>query len=537
MAKKTNRLIWVIIIVIGIYLMGIEKTDSGIEWFSKDKLFSTIWRSSWSWCEGTRQVAEESGDYNFVSDDCYECTEEVAVCNGYYSSWKDGTYDFNQGTGCKFDGTHRDDWFFVRYTSGDPTTGTQILLDCAENLLIVSNAYCVNSNTLNIDGTNVNCGTGNECREDDFGIGYCYVNDAPVITSCTDTDGSNANNQGTVTINWNTGGSDTFTDYCSSSLQVAEYSCQGLEVKTNLISCPNGCLDGACTTCTNACTSGAKQCSDSTHYQVCGNYDTDSCTEWGSSTACPTGQTCSGAGVCSTTVVNDNFKINSLNGVLPLYIQGQQISFSVNVQNLKATQGEMKLECGSYSKTWILNHLIGTQSMYSLPITNCVTGEPGVMTRTITLGSNEQIPVLMSSVATGEAGANGILCQAFEKCANQCPEGDMNCIGISSQKYVFYTLSSIGTCTPTTEICDSVDNDCDNQTDEGSSICPTGKTCTNGVCVTTGCTIPGDVDVCCKLTLNEAVDFATKFKKGETSYSLNQAVDIATKFKKGENVC
>ena len=67
--------------------------------------------------------------------------------------------------------------------------------------------------------------------------------------------------------------------------------------------------DGNCLTftvkseppCTNECsTFGAKQCSGTTGYKTCGNYDPDSCLEWSSVTKCPTGQTCS-SGVCQTT--------------------------------------------------------------------------------------------------------------------------------------------------------------------------------------------------------------------------------------------
>ena len=49
--------------------------------------------------------------------------------------------------------------------------------------------------------------------------------------------------------------------------------------------------------CNDDCTLGSKQCSGS-GYQTCGNYDSDSCTEWSTTTSCATGQTCSG-GVCS----------------------------------------------------------------------------------------------------------------------------------------------------------------------------------------------------------------------------------------------
>ena len=50
--------------------------------------------------------------------------------------------------------------------------------------------------------------------------------------------------------------------------------------------------------CTDECTSGTTQCSGSGKVQTCGNYDGDSCLEWGGDTDCNDGQICS-AGVCT----------------------------------------------------------------------------------------------------------------------------------------------------------------------------------------------------------------------------------------------
>ena len=52
--------------------------------------------------------------------------------------------------------------------------------------------------------------------------------------------------------------------------------------------------------CTNACTSGTKQCSGTGAYQVCSDTNGDGCTEWGTAVACSSGQTCSN-GICSST--------------------------------------------------------------------------------------------------------------------------------------------------------------------------------------------------------------------------------------------
>ncbi|MDO8524602.1 MAG: hypothetical protein Q7R99_03165, partial [bacterium] len=56
--------------------------------------------------------------------------------------------------------------------------------------------------------------------------------------------------------------------------------------------------------CTNACSANQKQCSTNGQYQLCGNYDTDSCLEWSTSYTCPTGQTCGGSGVCQSNCTN-----------------------------------------------------------------------------------------------------------------------------------------------------------------------------------------------------------------------------------------
>lgn len=52
--------------------------------------------------------------------------------------------------------------------------------------------------------------------------------------------------------------------------------------------------------CTDECSpSGAVSCYNTTAVRTCGNYDNDTCLEWGSASACAAGQLCS-AGVCST---------------------------------------------------------------------------------------------------------------------------------------------------------------------------------------------------------------------------------------------
>jgi hypothetical protein len=87
----------------------------------------------------------------------------------------------------------------------------------------------------------------------------------------------------------------------------------GCYVWSSLINqCPYNttCANGICTanpappSCTNECTSSERRCSADGKYQICGNYDTDSCTEWSTAYSCPTGQTCQGNGVCTATCTN-----------------------------------------------------------------------------------------------------------------------------------------------------------------------------------------------------------------------------------------
>jgi len=101
------------------------------------------------------------------------------------------------------------------------------------------------------------------------------------------------------------------TDECSVSGQRV---CEGNGYKTcgnydsdsclewsSVTSCGWGqtCSNGSCqATCTDECSSGQRRCSGN-GYQICGNYDSDSCTEWGDGQACGWNETCSN-GYCSS---------------------------------------------------------------------------------------------------------------------------------------------------------------------------------------------------------------------------------------------
>lgn len=100
---------------------------------------------------------------------------------------------------------------------------------------------------------------------------------------------------------------------CTDVCEVAAERCAGTDIQRCVIdpvsrctvwATPEACAGGLvcsgdeCTaSCSDACTDGARRCGGAAGYQVCA-LQSSGCTEWGAETACPTDQTCSGAGVC-----------------------------------------------------------------------------------------------------------------------------------------------------------------------------------------------------------------------------------------------
>jgi hypothetical protein len=87
-----------------------------------------------------------------------------------------------------------------------------------------------------------------------------------------------------------------------SGVMVCEYR-SGLDVWiwAEPVDCPTdeSCSCGRCRPgCVDECAQGSKRCQED-GYQTCGNFDADSCMEWGAVTPCTGGQTCSN-GSCST---------------------------------------------------------------------------------------------------------------------------------------------------------------------------------------------------------------------------------------------
>lgn len=81
------------------------------------------------------------------------------------------------------------------------------------------------------------------------------------------------------------------------------------------------CFNGACITpvCNNECSLGQITCTDGTHYQACGNYDADSCLEFGGTTSsCSSPDICQNGG-CVTPAVPCDSPWDSRDGGFLLY--------------------------------------------------------------------------------------------------------------------------------------------------------------------------------------------------------------------------
>ena len=73
--------------------------------------------------------------------------------------------------------------------------------------------------------------------------------------------------------------------------------------------CADGqtCESGQCTgtpNCTNECRQSEKRCTNNNGFEVCGDYNSDTCLEWGGERACPAGMSCSN-GECLSQCVDE----------------------------------------------------------------------------------------------------------------------------------------------------------------------------------------------------------------------------------------
>ncbi|MRG98495.1 C1 family peptidase [Polyangium spumosum] len=83
-------------------------------------------------------------------------------------------------------------------------------------------------------------------------------------------------------------------------------TCGSLGYQSGTLSCHADCSLNTSGCCNNECVAGATQCANSDAQQTCGNYDADTCMEWGALTTCP----CVG-NACATQQCNNGVKEGS----------------------------------------------------------------------------------------------------------------------------------------------------------------------------------------------------------------------------------
>ncbi len=258
-----------------------------------------------------------------------------ACCPAGYCGWGDGV---NQTRTCLASGITRETlwgrevcnsgvWYTPKYGWGCDLFGAcqsgscQMIGDyhyCYDHLPIpsssssflydIGNNYCAGT-CRGCAAQGVNCGiTSDNCG------GYVYCGTCASGYSCS-------SNQCVASCTPNCSGKACGSDGCGGSCGTCAsgYSCNtsGQCVASCVPSCSgkacgsDGC-GGSCGTCasgyscntsgqcvagcTNECTIGARQCAG-IGYQACNNYDSDSCVEWSSVTACASGESCS-EGIC-----------------------------------------------------------------------------------------------------------------------------------------------------------------------------------------------------------------------------------------------
>jgi hypothetical protein len=136
-------------------------------------------------------------------------------------------------------------------------------------------------------GGYTSCASGKTCSS-----GSCIT--AP---SCTNECSSSGAKQCSGTYGYQTCGhydSDSCLEWSTVSSCSSGYVCSGGNCIYNTPSCSNECSY-----------SGYKQCSSSSTYQTCGNYDSDTCLEWSASVSCSSGYTCNSGACTQTTCSNE----------------------------------------------------------------------------------------------------------------------------------------------------------------------------------------------------------------------------------------
>ncbi len=128
------------------------------------------------------------------------------------------------------------------YVKGTVTTATSSYEDKCSSLTVVKKFYCMQN--LSVSSSTKACPSGFNCRD-----GAC-VN---IPISCIASDKTNSEYvAGTVHIDYGTSSND-YADSCYNETVVLKYSCNGSNLSSRTIECPNHSVCSSHGTCTDAC--------------------------------------------------------------------------------------------------------------------------------------------------------------------------------------------------------------------------------------------------------------------------------------------
>jgi hypothetical protein len=231
-------------------------------------------------------------------------------------------------------------------------------------------------------------------------------------------------------------------------------------------------------TCANECVAGVKRCDGTTGFKTCAT--TNGCLKWGAVTNCPTGQFCSGAGVCAApacvaTCTTANAKQCNSNGVQTCALSGGCLKWSAAVAcgtGKTCSDGECKSACAPKTCVTLGNYQCGSWSNGCGTTLNCGTCATG---KTCSNGKC----VSNCTAHASKKCASGKLywydsCNAKEGLAQDCGSDALTdnyrCSGNWTQRQTIARGCSNDTCTSASVW---------NNAEECSS---NGKVCSGGIC-------------------------------------------------------
>ncbi|HJX06175.1 MAG TPA: hypothetical protein VJ461_05680, partial [Candidatus Nanoarchaeia archaeon] len=263
--------------------------------------------------------------------------------------------------------------------------------------------------------------------------------------------------------------------------------------------------------CTNDCpSSGSRTCFGSS-YMVCGNFDTDSCLEWGTPVACPDNvcrePSCSG-GACGETFVGSGLTDEACTGIIGCVSvdggscvcngAGSCVSqpavciHECSPSGAKQCSGNSVQTCGNYDLDSCFEWGNTVACSGSTPY--CSGGVCVQCTQASDCNDNNECTSdsCSSNVCSNSRVANGTSCTGGSCCSGSCDTTVGNsdfyvncrngpgCVGTSWQ----YNIANNGS------VCSGTCTQCANGfcNFNNNSRCSSGQVCLSGTCSSTGCT-------------------------------------------------